>query len=374
MGLSFWVPIFIIFFLAKGLNYTEIMIMGVITAVFQIVLEVPSGIYADYFGRKNCMAIAAVCRAVNLGIFIFADHFITFAISSAIFGATIAFASGSTSAFIYDTLKQIKKEHQFKKIEGKAFSYSLIAMGIGSFFGGLIAEKSLLIPLILTVIANIIAIIVAFSLEEPNQRKKSSDTDYFSHLKDATSFTLKHPKVKWFVLFSGLMMGAMIISHKFVQPYLQLNGIALSYFGALYLIWLVTSALIAKMAGGIEEQLEENKSLILIVVILGLQFLIMGWNVSLFGVLAIFLGQFTWGFLRPVIGDYINRHVESHHRATVLSLEGFMQSVFIIALGPLFGYLADYFSIAYALFIEGIVVLIAGFIIIMLLNTSKNKI
>ena len=374
MSLSFWVPIFIIFFLDRGLNYTQIMMMGVITAVFQIGLEVPSGVYADYFGRKNCMAIAALCRAVNLIIFIFADHFITFAISAAIFGATLAFASGSTSAFIYDTLKDLKKEKEYKKIEGKSFYYALIAMGTGSFLGGLIAEKSLLIPLILTVFMNIAAIVVAFSLEEPKHKKKSMDTTYFSHLADATSFTLKHPKVKWFVLFSGLIVGAMIISHKFIQPYLQLNGIALSYFGAMYLIWLIASALAAKMAGEIEESLGEIKSLMLMIILFGGQLLIMGKYVSLLGVFVIFGGQFVWGFIKPVIWDYINKYVESHHRATVLSLEGFMQSIFMVSLAPIFGYLADAFTIAYALFIEGIVVLAAGFILIALLkSTTKAK-
>jgi MFS family permease len=319
------------------------------------------------------MAIAVLCRAINLAIFIFAKNFLAFALGSALFGATLAFASGSTSAFIYDTLKQMKREKSYKKVEGKAFSYSLIAMGVGSFLGGMIAEKSLIIPLILTTITNIIAFFVAISLEEPKHTKKSSDTKYFTHLKDATSFTLRHPKVKWFVLFSGLMVSAMVISHKFVQPYLQLNGIALSYFGALYLIWLVSSAFVAKTAGSIEESLGENKSLMLMAVLLGAQFILMGKYVSLFGVLAIFLGQFVWGFIKPVIWDYINRHVESHHRATVLSLEGFAQSIIFIALGPVFGYLADYFSIAYALFIEGIVVLAAGFIIISLLNIPKNK-
>jgi len=295
MCFSFWLPIFIIFLLDRGLNYTEIMLISVTAASVQIILEVPSGVFADFFGRKKSL--------INLVIFVFARDFKTFMIGAVFFGAAMAFESGSGSAFIYDTLKDLKKEKQYKKIEGTAFSYSLVGMGIGAFFGGYLAEINLAIPVAATAASVFLAFLIACTFKESKHKKKSSDTKYFEHLKNALVFAAKHPKVRWLLIFSGSMTALMVISHKFVQPYLQLNGISLQYFGVIYMVFLLFGALSAKNAHVIEGFIGEMRSLLLIPVLLSINLIIMGAYVSLFGILTIFLGQFSLAFTKPVILD-----------------------------------------------------------------------
>jgi len=58
----------------------------------------------------------------------------------------------------------------------------------------------------------------------------------------------------------------------------------------------------------------------------------------------------------------------------VLSLEGFLMSIIIIAIAPFFGYLADVFSLTYALFIEGILILAVGVVLVVLIKASNKKI
>ena len=73
------------------------------------------------------------------------------------------------------------------------------------------------------------------------------------------------------------------------------------------------------------------------------------------------------------IKDYLNKHVESFRRATVLSLNGFFESILSIIIFPFFGYMADLYSITTVFLIEGILVLVIGLPIVFILSSPKKS-
>lgn len=372
--LSFWLPIFVLFFLNKGLDYTQIMIMSIAAAAMQIIFEVPSGMFADFFGRKTSMMIASFLKFVSLITYIIGQNFITFVIGYAIFGIALAFQSGSGSAFIYDILRDLKRENEYKEIEGKGVSFGLLGMGIGSFLGGFLASVDFTYALIATLVSFGLATIVAGTLHEPKHHRKSEDKAYFKHIKEASLFALRHQKVKWLIVFAGIMFVIMIISHKFIQPYMQLAGIDIAFFGVIYLAWLLIGYAGSRYAHKIENAFGEFGSLLIIVLTLGVPLMIVGRYVFILGILFIAFTEFTWGFAQPIVHDYINQHTESHHRATVLSLNGFFQSILMIIISPFFGYLGDLYSIKIALLMQGVVTLVFGLpVILMIIKSNKSK-
>ena len=60
-----------------------------------------------------------------------------------------------------------------------------------------------------------------------------------------------------------------------------------------------------------------------------------------------------YGFVSPLIEDYINKHVQSERRATVLSIQNFAQKVLIALLIPIVGFLMD-ISIPYGFLFIGL--------------------
>lgn len=370
---SFWLPIFMLYLLKNGLSYTEIMIMAVIGALTQIFLEVPSGVFADFFGRKTTLTMSTIAKAIALLFMFFGNSFVPFLISWIIFGMGRAFESGTNSAFLYDTLRDLKRESEYKKIEGLGFSYGQAGMAVGALIGGFLAVISFKIPIFLTLIAMLIATGITLSFKEPKHHKRSDDRDYFAHLKEAAIFSFNHKKVKLLILFSGIMMALMIISHKFMQPYMEISGVDLKYFGIIYFVWLAIGSLSARYAHVIEKRLGEFWSLMLIPILLAINFLIIGKYVFFYGFVVIGISQVAWGFTTPVIKDYLNKHIKSHHRATVLSLNGFMESIMLALMSPVFGYLADAISLTSALFIEGIIVLVIGIPLVFMIKKRSDK-
>jgi MFS family permease len=377
---SFWLPIFVLFFLFKGMNYTQIMTFAVGQAIFQIIFEVPSGVFADFFGRKKTLILSAILSVFCFSFMYFGTNFYLFMVGYIFFGMSLAFNSGSDSAFLYDTLKSLKRENEYKKVEGRSVYYQLMAMGLGSLVGGFLAKISLSLPVGLHIITGLISVAIALSFKEPPLYKESDDKDYFLHIKDAVRFAFNHPKVRLLILYSVFMMGIMIVSHRFLQPYLVDLGLDLSYIGIVYFVWLIIGALSAIITHKIENSIGEFYSLLIVTIFLGIQLIFISQFVIYFSIIVIFLGEFTWGFTKPLIKDYINKHVASSHRATILSLDGFIKSLLLVIIAPFFGYIADMYSITATLLIQGVFALVIGIPLVFLIkhggkgNGSRQKV
>ncbi len=89
--------------------------------------------------------------------------------------------------------------------------------------------------------------------------------------------------------------------------------------------------------------------------------------------LAVILLYFFLYFLkdgrRPLAVDVFGDYMERDERATVMSIESQVGSLFMIALAPLFGYIADRFGIATLFFVIGLSILILN----RFLRVGKNK-
>jgi MFS family permease len=369
---SFFLPIFILYFLDKGLSYSQILFFTVVIGVTQLVFEIPSGVFADYFGRKNSLIISAVAKTLTMVLIFISNNFYVLILSHVAFGICLAFNSGSSTAFIFDTLKQLKREKEYKKIEGKAYALQSTALATGALFGGFLATISLDLPVLFCVFSFSVSIFIAISFTEPKHYKKLQDKKYFKHTTDAISFTLKHSKIRYLAIFSGLIFCVMIISHKFFQPYMLDANLELKYFGMVYFVFLMVAATASHFAYKIEYKIGQFRSLLFIPIILFIHFFIMSKFISIYFIPLIVLGEFIWGFFAPIIRDHINRYVDSHHRATVLSVAGFFQSILLIIFAPIFGIITDVWHYTTSLFVLCIITLFLGVPLVIIISKTKR--
>jgi MFS family permease len=365
-------PIFILFYQENGLNLSQIGFLATVISIIGLILEVPSGVFADLYGRKLSIALGALIILSGYLLRAMSFSFINFIIAIAILSVGKSLISGADSAFLYDSLKEIKKEYLFKKIKGTANFLLLIGMAAGSLIGGFLAVYGLRTVHYLVVIPIFLSFIISLTFKEPKEYKKVIKLNYFQHLKEGLFFSFTHKRVRALILFSGSMIGFMLISQIFFQPYMKQIGIATTSFGIFYLIFLLISAFSSKFAYKIEEKLGEKKSIIIIPLILALQLFLMGKYSFYFGFLFIFLGEFIWGFTNPIIGHYINEHVESHHRATVLSINAMSHQVIWAIFAPLLGLFADIWTLQTALLIQAGIVAFIAVIILSVWKLKKN--
>ncbi|MBT5988368.1 MFS transporter [bacterium] len=372
--LKFSLPIFALYFASKGLNYTNIINVFVAASIAQIIFEVPSGVFADYFGRKSALYVCAISNILSIVFYLFGTNAIHFLCGGFFLGITLAFESGTESAFLYDTLKDLEREKEYKKIEGKAHSFSLIGFAVASFFGGLIALISLQMPFWANFLIALLLPLIIYNFKEPKKYKALSDKKYFVHLKQAAIYSFKHTRIKWLIIFSSLVMVSVLAPFALLQIYIKGIGVPLKFFGIVYTFLLLTSALSSHVAHRVYKRLGEFKALLILPLFAGVALILMGKIIFIFSWVFIILLEFVYGYLKPVIMDEIHKLIESHHRATVLSLKGFVQGALFAILSPFLGYFADIYSLPTVLFIEGILVLIICVPMVFLIVEKKSAI
>jgi hypothetical protein len=88
----------------SGLSVGEISSLLIIWSVVAVILEVPSGAWADTVSRRGLLVLSAVLYAAGFSLWIVAPTYVGFAAGFVLWGASGALMSGTTEALVYDEL------------------------------------------------------------------------------------------------------------------------------------------------------------------------------------------------------------------------------------------------------------------------------
>jgi MFS family permease len=356
---AFWLPIYAIFFLHQGLSYSAVLLLYAVDNLLQTVIEIPSGILADRWGRKPVLLLGAAMQAGGFLLIAFGGGIGWYLVAMALHGMALAFVSGSDAAFLYDSLLAAGREGEFRRIEGRAYMFNLIGWGVGGLLGGLLAAQSLALPYILSGLASVLAFFVMATCDEP-PRLGIYDGLPLNLLKDALRAVRRNATIRSIIVYSSVIFGFLLVMHKFSQPYLERAGIGLEYFGIIYFIWLMCAAASSNYSERIGNALGLRTYFVLLPIITGAVIIYLGLMQNMLGVALAVLYQFVWGSLRPQMYQIINHEAETSARATLLSMSGFGMSIVYVVAAPLIGWAADRYDFPPALVILGIAVLILG--------------
>ncbi len=129
-----------ILFVQRGQSTTEIAVLIALWSAFTIVFEVPSGILADRWNRRNILVLSAVFQGVCFIVWFFAHTFLIFAAGFVFWAVSGAFASGTEEGLIYDNLKYDGNEASFADVYGKAQFYANAGTVVGLATAGVMAS------------------------------------------------------------------------------------------------------------------------------------------------------------------------------------------------------------------------------------------
>ncbi|MBD3355023.1 MFS transporter, partial [Candidatus Woesearchaeota archaeon] len=354
--------VYVLFLKSNGLSMTQIMVLQSIYTAMMMVMIVPFGIIADFIGRKKIIITSTVFFAAAFVILAAGSNFIHFLISEIAFAISGASWSSSRTAFFYDNLMELNQEKRFKKLFGNVLAIDSAFFAVGALIGGFLAGFGLRIPAIATVIPVSIALFVSFSFTD-TKRYKHADKNYLNHLKEAAVFTAKHAKVRFFIIYSAVLFAVFYTGYMLYQPYLVDVGIPITAFGVIYALMGFAGAFGSKISHRIEEKIKEKRFLLLVLALAFVSYLGLGKVGLIIGAIFPILISFTSGIFGPAVSDYIQKHVKSHNRATVSSLNILAIEGATAALAPFIGWMADIYTIQAAFKVAAFIVVVNLFIL-----------
>ncbi|MCK5474441.1 MAG: MFS transporter [Candidatus Aenigmarchaeota archaeon] len=344
-----FVPILVIFFQAKGLTITQVMSLQALFALMVVILEVPTGAVADILGRKKTITLGTIFVGLGVACYAFAESFLGFVFAEMLFAIGAALASGADTAILYDTLKKLKKEKLFTKIVGRTTAIGFVALAVASIIGSQLYTIDIHLPMLAAIIPAIIAGVVVYSMHEPTKyNSKITIENTVNTMKKSLRFVATHKQVKWLVLYASAFLAFDKAMFWLFQPFFVSVGLGVTSIGWVFAVMSLIVAAGSLGAHKIEDAIGEKASLILMPAVTVIAFLFLSFENLYWGVIAVILGQFAWGYSTPVMGEYVNRHVSSKNRATVLSVQSLAMNLAAAVTLPFVGYIVDVYSLSQA--------------------------
>ena len=216
-----------------GVDLKELGIIASVTGIVQLILEVPSGYFADRFGHKLALLVGSFISAVSVLPYVFFPGFVGGLIGSAGYFGGMAFASGTMQAFMHETLKELKRDHEYSSIMGRAQSFGLMG---NVFLVGLVPLTYKLnpkMPFIIGFFCLFATFLLIYSMKTPSVHVKVKERLQKGTLGKLRRASKEIPLLRMFFVFVifGVVSSGFDQSSMYREIIFRENGIPVEWFG-----------------------------------------------------------------------------------------------------------------------------------------------
>ena len=369
---TIFLPFIVYYFQELGFSLGQIAILQGVAAITVFIFEIPSGYIADKIGRKNSLIISTILQLTGVVILYSSQNYLMLIVAHVFNGLAWAFVSGADSALIYDSLLFLKKESEYKKVEGKAKFFGEIAIIISAILGSLIVAFGIRQTILLTLIGYTALVFVTLSFTEPPREitEKHKVHVEISNLFAIVKNSLHNKRLLGLFCYSFIVLGVSGTIFIMYQPYFRATTLPLYYYGYVFAAFSLFAAFTSLRAHYIEKKIGVYWSLLLMPLLLVCS-LIGGSVVFMWaGFMFFFLRELVRGYIYPVMADYTNKIISSNERATVLSIGSMFARLGLVIIAAIFGFMSDIYGLRIMLLVMGIILFIFTLIVPMLI---KNK-
>jgi MFS family permease len=327
----------------RDLSLAQVGMMEGLFWVVKLGLEVPSGAFADRFGRRATFLTGIGCEGAGTLIFAFAGDFTLLVLSYVIWSAGLAFRSGNDEAYLYDTLKAGDRTNEYSDRVAVYWALSTASLFAGSLLGGLLAEvTNLQIAIFASLAPFVLAVPIMLSMQEPPWREHLVERLTITEtLHRGVTEVWRNRPLRNIVLMEVALTGCFPAFFLLGQPFLRSHDVPLGLFGVLMVPVLLGRTVAGLSSGRVTRRigLPAVLAIALTGAVGGLVLLAVVDHVAAFVGLGIALGAVALAL--PAIGAYINERTDSHVRATVLSLAPMGSSLAMASLSMAAGLIGD---------------------------------
>lgn len=360
--LAFFSAVLVPFFTDwAGITLFQVQLLQSWFMMWIFLLEVPTGAVADFLGRKYSLAMGGFIATIGALVYGSVPNFGYFLLGEFLFAMGMALTSGADQALLYDSLVDVGKEDDSKKILAKAHTFTLLGVMFSAIFGSLIAKQlDLNAPMLFSAIPFLMATGIALTFKEPRiHQKVKESTRYIEIVKTGFLFFYRHKSLR-LLAFDAVIVGAggyfLIWLY---QSLLQQLQIPIVYFGLGHILLTGTEILIASNFIRLEKWFGGAKRYFRYTAILtALPFFLVALfpNVVTVMIFIIFSGGFGMTRL-DLMSAFMHPHIPSEKRATVLSSIFMFRRFTLMTLNPVVGLLSTW-SLPSALIFVGVLPLL----------------
>lgn len=367
------------------LNPLQLILVGTTLELACFIFEIPTGIVADVYSRKLSIVIGGVLTGVGFILEGSISSFIFVLVAQIVWGLGSTFISGSLEAWIAEE----EKNKDLDEIYIKGAQAGQIGAFIGIVLSTVIANFSVRLPIIVSGVLFIILALFLWLYMPENNFKPSVPGDLNTFKKMVYTFKsgLKFVKSKSIImillavtLFYGLSSEGYdrLSNAHFLQdttlPKLG-NLSSVTWFGIFGILGMILSFIVMHfMAKNLKnEDNRKNGKLLLCINILYISSMLIFALTRNFSLMLIaYLATNTFRIINePIFSAWLNGHIDDNSRATVLSINGQMNSLGQILGGPIIGIIATNISVSIGIVCNSL--LVAPVLVLYIISMIMDK-
>ncbi len=345
-------PLYAVMFAAHGLSPLAISTLLVIWSATSIIAEVPSGVLADRYSRRNLLIIGQLLRAAGYAMWLIFPGYLGFALGFVLWGLEGALWSGTFQALVYDELKKEGEEKQYAKVMGRADSIGVAAELVATALASVAILFGYPLLILLSIVAVLAAAAVISRLPEAARVEAVEDEHYWAALRRGIRESWQTPGVRKLVLL-GAFIGAV---YGTFDEYIPLFFQAIGSSVPLIPIWTALAIAMTVVASLVAYRFEHwrNTTFMVVTALTGLLLAGAGYLQGVSGIILVALFMFFIKALSVIYDAKLQHNIVSDLRATITSVSGFLAEVTSIAMYLLFGLAANYLDYTGAFVIGGL--------------------
>jgi hypothetical protein len=121
-------PVYALLFRDTGLSVWQISSLFALWSITGVLLEVPSGAWADAVSRRLLLWLGPLLTATGFALWTLLPSYGAFALGFVLWGAGGALASGAREALVYDELERLGAADRYAHVMGRARAAGLVAV------------------------------------------------------------------------------------------------------------------------------------------------------------------------------------------------------------------------------------------------------
>ncbi|ONN27704.1 MFS transporter [Thermosipho affectus] len=365
-NLRFFEPFFILAFLSAGLNYFQIGVLYTIRSLATNILEVPTGVFADLYGRRKSMIFSMISYIISFLVFYFFKSFLLFVVAMIFFSFGEAFRTGTHKAMIFQYLKLNNMEDLKVQYYGATRAASQLGSALNSLLTAVIVffsgdYKLIFLLAVIPYVVNLVNLSTYPKDLDFSSKKSKKETlkDFWGAISNWKTLKLLLNATSYSAIFKSLKDYLQPVIESFALTIPIFLGVSkekrtsvlvgIIYFG-LYILTSMASRNSWKFKKGL------NLTLFLgaiTVILIGISYV---YKLYFLSIIFFFFLYILENIRRPIAVSYISEKSEA--LASVLSVESQVKTFLSAMFSFLMGFLSNEYGIGVGIMVLGAILLV----------------
>ena len=338
----FPIPIITLFWKDQiGMSLTDIMVLQAAFAATVVLVQLPSGYFADRVGYRASMLVGTGLAVTGWVSYLHGASFAAIIVAEILLGAGSAFTSGADRALLWVSLDA--GGGRYTRWEGRARAAAQAGEAVSAAAGGWLYAAEPRLPFRFQIAAAALTLTSVLALREGPRARSAVTRPHARRVLSVVRFTLWHHRRLQAALLLGVVLGlASFVMVWLIQPFMQARGIPPAWFGPLWAgahLWLAGVSL---ASARVVAALGVRGALLGCCLLVPLGYGGLAATTSAWGAAFYLCFMTLRGLAGPILTTVMQADAPSEDRASVLSLAALLFRLAFVVAGPPIGALVDH--------------------------------